>query len=164
MTSLLETDLRSLVRELIIEVLPDVLHGSGSGVEVRNVSIVNDADLAAFVDALLKLAGDRAATERYRSGSLRFKWQPQQANAEAMLPNVVPATQQPLGASTPPSGLADTEVPRAVRRIDKGAVTERMIEQAAAENITIVLGKGAVVTPLARESARKSNVSLERLP
>ena len=47
-------------------------------------------------------------------------------------------------------------------RIDRGAVTERKVEEAARAGARLVLGPGAVLTPLAREKARAKGIEIER--
>ena len=47
-------------------------------------------------------------------------------------------------------------------RIDRGAVTERVIERAAAEGSALVLGPKAVLTPLGRDRARALGVTIQR--
>jgi hypothetical protein len=49
-----------------------------------------------------------------------------------------------------------------VFRIDRGAVTERTIKQAADAGGRLVLGPRAVLTPLAREKARALGIDIER--
>ena len=49
-----------------------------------------------------------------------------------------------------------------VVRIDRGAVTERKVEEAAKAGARLVLGPGAVLTPLAREKARAKGIEIER--
>jgi hypothetical protein len=58
-----------------------------------------------------------------------------------------------LGGSAPPAGVI---------RIAHGAVTERRIKQAADAGARLVLGPGAVLTPLAREKARALGIDIER--
>jgi hypothetical protein len=57
-------------------------------------------------------------------------------------------------APQPPEG--------SVLRIDRGAVTERAVIKAAAEGARLVLGRGAVLTPLARDKARSLGVEIEK--
>src|SRR5262249_20810490 len=47
-------------------------------------------------------------------------------------------------------------------RVDKGAVTEEMVRQAARAGARLVLGRRAVLTPLARDRARAAGVEIER--
>jgi hypothetical protein len=49
-----------------------------------------------------------------------------------------------------------------VMRVAHGAVTERKIKQAADAGARLVLGPGAVLTPLARDKARALGVEIER--
>jgi hypothetical protein len=58
-----------------------------------------------------------------------------------------------LGAAATPGGAT---------RIDRGAVTERTVAQAAKAGGRLVLGRRAVLTPLAREKARALGVEIER--
>ena len=57
-----------------------------------------------------------------------------------------------LGGTTPGNGM----------RVAHGAVTERTIRKAADAGGRLVLGPGAVLTPLAREKARALGVDIER--
>jgi hypothetical protein len=52
--------------------------------------------------------------------------------------------------------------PAGVIRVAHGAVTERKIKQAADAGARLVLGPGAVLTPLAREKARALGIDIER--
>jgi hypothetical protein len=58
------------------------------------------------------------------------------------------------GGATPTGGGA--------LRVERGAVTERKIQEAAKAGGRIVLGRGAVLTPLGREKARALGVQIER--
>jgi hypothetical protein len=49
-----------------------------------------------------------------------------------------------------------------VLRIERGAVTERTVKDAAAAGARLVLAPGAVLTPLAREKARALGIDIER--
>jgi hypothetical protein len=57
------------------------------------------------------------------------------------------------GAASPPAGVV---------RVDRGAVTERIVKQAADAGARLVLAPRAVITPLAREKARALGVEIER--
>lgn len=152
MTSSVESEVRSLVRELIKEVLPEVAMTTASQ-EVRKVRISTDADLAAFVAAVVELAQVPGEAGRLKSGHLRFSLA-SEANPSTGISNG--------STSVAPADQTAQDPPRSVLQIDKGAVTERMITQAVTDGTRIVLGKGAVLTPLARELARRNNVSVER--
>jgi hypothetical protein len=153
MTASLESELRDLVRDLIKEVIPEVARRS----EVRPVRIDDDGDLATFVATVLDLARDKVQADRLRSGGLRF------ALIRSSAPFSPPsAPSAGNGVVSSPEPDSTSRIPRPVLQIDKGAVTERMIAQALADGTAIVLGKGAVLTPLARELARRNDLPLER--
>lgn len=140
MTNPVETEIRALVRELLREVMPAA---AGAHSEERRVRIASDADLAAFANRILDIARDPAEADAVRSGRVRF-----------VLDGV------PSSGEGDPSPAPRPAAP--VLRIDKGAVTEKTIAQAAANGTRLVLGPRAVVTPLAREAARKHGVGIER--
>lgn len=48
------------------------------------------------------------------------------------------------------------------RRVERGAVTEAMVRDAARAGERLVLGRGAILTPLARDRARASGVEIEK--
>ena len=47
-------------------------------------------------------------------------------------------------------------------RVERGAVTERKVAEAAKAGGRLIIGKAAVLTPLAREKARALGVEIER--
>ena len=49
-----------------------------------------------------------------------------------------------------------------VQRVEKGAVTERMVAAAAQAGAALVLGPRAVLTPLARDKARALGVPVQK--
>ncbi len=129
-------ELRALVREVIRDVLPKGLPVT------ETVNLSTDEDLAAFVRRLLELDHDQR--EELRSGRKRFR-----------LAAAPPAAGAPPGRA-PGSGASP------VRRIERGAVTEAVIKAAARAGERLVLGRGAVLTPLARDRARASGVQIEK--
>jgi hypothetical protein len=141
--------LRSLIREIISDVLPGGLPGSPPAAETVNLS--TDDDLAAFVKRLLELGPDER--EEVRSGRKRFRL-------------AVPPASRVRGArpgeASRPGETGRAQQAAAVRRIERGAVTERVINAAAQAGERLVLGRGAVLTPLARDRARASGVQIEK--
>jgi len=131
-------ELRALVREVIRDVLP---HGLPV---TETVNLSTDEDLAAFVKRLLDLDPDQR--EELRSGRKRFRLATSQAPSAP--------------ASSPAAAARSGALP--VRRIERGAVTEAMVNQAARAGERLVLGRGAVLTPLARDRARASGVQIEK--
>jgi hypothetical protein len=135
-------ELRALVREVIRDVLPNGLPA------IETVNLSTDEDLASFVKRLLDL--DPGQREELRSGRKRFRL------ATVALTPAAPPSPSP----SPSPGAGPGASP--VRRIERGAVTEAMINQAARAGERLVLGRGAVLTPLARDRARASGVPIEK--
>jgi hypothetical protein len=131
-------ELRALVREVIRDVLPNGLPA------IETVNLSTDEDLASFVKRLLDLDPDQR--EELRSGRKRFR-----LATVALTPAAPPSPSPGAGPGASP-----------VRRIERGAVTEAMINQAARAGERLVLGRGAVLTPLARDRARASGVQIEK--
>jgi hypothetical protein len=145
-------ELRALVREVIRDVLPQGLPVT------ETVNLSTDEDLAAFVKRLLDL--DPGQREELRSGRKRFRLASPQALS-------VPAGAGQVGAGQSDGAGQNNGAERAgpsapVRRIERGAVTEAVIAAAARAGERLVLGRGAVLTPLARDRARASGVQIEK--
>jgi hypothetical protein len=153
-------ELRALIREVIRDVLP---HGLPA---IETVNLSTDEDLAAFVTRLLDL--DPEAREDLRTGRRRFRL------AEPPHPQTPQAPSVTQTASFPaPSGGSGAHGPNGLmavngsagpqtRRIERGAVTEKVVRDAARAGERLVLGPGAVLTPLARDRARSSGVEISR--
>jgi hypothetical protein len=139
------------------------------------VNLGTDADLAAFVARLLELApADRA---EIAAGRKRFRLaaSPQPAG-DASVPAahsipleragraVEPAQAGAAAGQTGGAGVvaAGGNQGGAVRRVDRGAVTERMVRDAARAGERLVLGRAAVLTPLAADRARAAGVQIEK--
>src|SRR5271165_4416054 len=137
-------ELRAMIREVIREVLPN-----GFSV-TETVNLSTDEDLAAFVSRLLDLEPEHRA--ELRSGRKRFR-----LAAQAASPGQ-PGRPAPPQAGPAGGGRAGSPV----RRIDTGAVTERMVSEAAQAGERLVLGRAAVLTPLARDRARATGVRIEK--
>ena len=136
-------ELRALVREVIRDVLPNGLPVT------ETVNLSTDDDLAAFVKRLLDLDPDQR--EELRSGRKRFR-------VAATPAPPVPAGAVPISGN----GAERSGESTPVRRIERGAVTEAAIRAAARAGQRLVLGRGAVLTPLARDRARASGVQIEK--
>jgi hypothetical protein len=144
--------LRSLVREVLADLLPGGGPSPGAGPpgapgqegpvftprdgvrDVETVSLRTDAELAAFVTRLLHLFENPKHRADLQAGRLRFR----------------------LAAG----GAAGSARP--AHRIEKGAVTEATVRAAARDGARLVLGRGAVLTPLARDRARAAGVEIEK--
>jgi hypothetical protein len=145
--------LRALVRQVLSDVLPDAASAAGppggtvatgtSGVAssstvpgqtVEPVSLRTDAELHAFVLRLLGMFDNPKQRSDLQSGRVRFV----------------------LAAGSQPGRAAPS------RRVEKGAVTEAQVKDAAKVGATLMLGRRAVLTPLARDKARALGVVIER--
>jgi hypothetical protein len=114
---------------------PGLAHSVREQVEaVETVNLRTDADLDAFVKRLLRLFENPQRRDELRAGRLRFR----------------------LAAAAGPGSV------QPAHRVDKGAVTEAMVRQAARAGARLVLGRRAVLTPLARDRARVAGVEIER--
>lgn len=144
-------ELRLLIREVLAELLPTgtrsslpakaappqpgATHTVNEAVEsVETVSLRSDTELEAFVRRLLKQFENPKDRDALRSGRLRFR----------------------LAAPTAPGSV------QPAHRVDKGAVTESVVREAARAGARLVLGRRAVLTPLARDRARAAGVEIER--
>jgi hypothetical protein len=149
-------ELRALVREVLAELLPaqpttprqgqldqprpgpgpaqpGLAHTVRESVDsVHTVTLRTDSDLAAFVMRLLHLFENPKHRDALRSGRLRFR----------------------LAAGAAPGSVQPTH------RVEKGAVTEAMVAAAARDGSRLVLGRRAVLTPLARDRARAAGVEI----
>jgi len=108
------------------------------------VRISSDEDLHAFALRVLRLAGNPKLRQDLISGRARFRL----AGGAA-------------GPGDPPGhGPAASGQSAAAQRVEKGAVTERMVAAAAAAGARLVLGPRAVLTPLAKDKARALGVPI----
>jgi hypothetical protein len=136
-------ELRELVREVLRDVLPTL---AGATPRPEPVRLGTDEELHAFVLHLLRLADNPERRRDILDGRLRFTLGSAAARA-------TPATTPP---ASPPAS------PPIIRRVDKGAVTERAVIAAAAAGARLVLGPRAMLTPLARDKARALGVHVEK--
>ena len=137
-------ELRALVREVIRDVLPNGLPVNGLPL-TETVYLSTDEDLAVFVARLLDL--DPGEREDLQAGRKRFR-----------LARVNDDTAGTAGRNGTTAALDAAALP--VRRVESGAVTEALVKQAAQAGERLVLGRGAVLTPLARDRARASGVEI----
>jgi hypothetical protein len=112
--------------------------GPGSGAVVEVVDLRSDADLDAFVRSLVHRFENPRDRMAIRSGKLRFR----------------------LGMTAAASTAAPAAAPAI--RIERGAVTERAVRDAAAQGARLVLAPRAVLTPMARDRARSLGVEIEK--
>lgn len=142
---------RKLVRELLQEAL-----GNGNGLPAAvpppPVAAVHRPSTWSQPAAPGEVIGNPARTEQVRIES--------DADLAAFVRSVLEHGDEirsgrlrfTLGGASPGSSM----------RVTHGAVTERTIRKAADAGGRLVLGPGAVLTPLAREKARALGVEIER--
>jgi hypothetical protein len=106
----------------------------GPAAAVRQVRLETDEDLREFALELVRLADNPARRLDLVAGRLRFT-----------------LARRDDGAPAPPE-----------QRIEKGAVTERSVQDAAKAGRRLVLGPRAVLTPLARDRALALGVPIEK--
>ena len=153
-------ELRALIREVIRDVLPQGLPGS------ETVNLSTDEDLAAFVARLIDL--DPEAREDLRAGRKRFRLavpsHPQAPQAPSVTQTASVTLPSGGGGTHGPNGLTavNGSAGPPARRIERGAVTEKVVRDAAQAGERLVLGPRAVLTPLARDRARASGVEISR--
>jgi hypothetical protein len=168
-------ELRQLVREILREILPAATHqpnpmkarsigsqpaesrihrvadspapGTSPGeAAVQPVRVGSDQELHEFVLRILRLAEDPQRRQDLLAGRLRF----------TLAPAASASGNGTLAPAGPPAATA------VIRRVEKGAVTERAVIAAAKAGHRLVLGPGAVLTPLARDKARALGVPVEK--
>lgn len=133
-----ESDLlRQMVRQVLQEIVPQTMSSSPSTAS-ENVTIASDADLQAFARRVAGAPQD--VRDAILAGSTTFAL-------------AGPAPAAAASAATP----AAAEV-----RVEKGAVTERHVRAAASAGAVLVLGRKAVLTPLARDRARADGVEITK--
>jgi hypothetical protein len=101
----------------------------------EDVAIATDSELNVFVRRLLAL--EPKQREAVQAGRLRFRLKSARRSAE-------------------------TEAARGSERVDKGIITEKRVMAAAKAGKRLIVGKGVVLTPLARDKARQLGVQIER--
>jgi hypothetical protein len=107
----------------------------------QSVQLGTDADLDGFVRRLADLCEDPGARGDLREGRLRFRLAPAAHSAAD-------------GAPGPPVV--------AVQRVERGALTERHVRDAARSGARLVAAAGTVITPLARDRARAMGVEIHK--
>ena len=153
-------ELRALIREVIRDVLPKGLPVT------ETVNLSTDEDLAAFVARLLDL--DPEAREDLRAGRKRFCFAVPSHPQTPQAPPVTQTASVPAvaggGGTHGPNGLTavNGSAGSPARRIERGAVTEKVVRDAARAGERLVLGPRAVLTPLASDRARASGVEISR--
>jgi hypothetical protein len=133
--------LRDMVRQVLLEIVPQTVAGASAARSVRTEVIASDADLQAFARRIAEATAEERAA--IAAGTTMFR--------------LAPAAAAAIEAAPAPSATSPTMI-----RIDSGAVTERQVRAAEAAGSRIILGRKAVLTPLARDRARTAGVEITR--
>jgi hypothetical protein len=131
--------------------------GARPDVRLQPVRVATDEELHQFVLQVLRLADNPKQRRDLLAGRLRFTL----AAADRLMAG---------GAGGPPPGTrpaamgdhGEAGAGPADHRVEKGAVTERVVVAAASAGARLVLGPRAVLTPLARDRARALGVPIEK--
>jgi hypothetical protein len=141
-------ELRAAVREVLRDVLPAAVTDRPRRAPAPDevVHLGDDADLDAFVRRVAARCADPAERAALADGRHGYRLRAPSASQ----PQPEPATGRSI---TPAQG---------VTRVERGAVTERIVARVAAAGHRLVLGPRAVLTPLGRDRARSLGVTVEK--
>jgi hypothetical protein len=164
----LSTDeLRAAVRAVLRDVFP--LANATATTPDGELSLRTDADLTAFVRRVALLCEDATQRAELQAGRHRFRLAAGASGLDGLDRRTSSGRDHPAssGRDRPASGGLDHRASGAagsdaVERVDRGAVTERAVKKAAANGKRLVLGRRAVLTPLARDKARSLGVVIEK--
>jgi hypothetical protein len=147
-------ELRDAVRAVLREVLPPgTVADAGTG--THDVVIATDADLTAFLRRVAALCEDDQVRAALQAGRHEFRL------AGRSVVSTSSTTDQTSSTTDQTSSTTDQQGAVAVR-VERGAVTERTVVKAAADGARLVLGRRAVLTPLAKDKARSLGVEIEK--
>ncbi len=141
----------ALVREVLGEELARIKASKGNAaasasVKEEQVTISNDSDLQAFVRRILSMAAKPEERRDLMEGKVVFRLEAGPGGTRAMAP----------ATGTHVAG-GNTE------RFDSGLLSERIVDQLPMQTKTLLLGKQAHTTPLARDRLRQRGISIERM-
>lgn len=105
--------------------------------DAEPVPVTDDRELNAFAALVARRCEDAGERAAIAAGRVRFRLRGTAAAAGEV-------------------------APAAIMRIEKGAVTERTVREAAAAGARLVLAPRAVLTPMARDRARSMGVPIEK--
>ena len=132
--------LRQMVRQVLADVVPQTMALAPAGSPAEVVNVNTDAELNAFARRIA--SATQAERDAIVAGTRSFRV-------------AASAVARSVDTSTNPA-------PHAIVRVEKGAVTEKHVREAADSGAILVLGKRAVMTPLARDRARAAGVKITK--
>jgi hypothetical protein len=150
-----EQMIAGLIREVLAEELAK-LRGEKGALPVvplreEQVAIANDADIAAFVQKILKLSEDPSERQKLKDGRITFRLT-SGATGGATGPAAAPAA---TGQSHRATGQS--------HRIERGLLSERQVDRLPRQTKSVLIGKQVRMTPLARDRLRQRGIVIERM-
>jgi len=143
----MSSELRSLIREVLREEVAALkVPGASSNLREEAVSLRTDAELAAFVARLMRMAQDGRTRSEIESGRHVFRL------ADAAAP--------PLQAHQPRAPVPNA--PPAPVRFERGLVTENEVARLPDGQRSISVSRSVRFTPLARDELHRRNIQIER--
>lgn len=157
MNSVDRQNLRQLIRELLSEEIAGLKNGSGTFAkttpvpQVREEVVVvrSDADLMAFVHRLLDITKVGHARREIESERWVFRLAGGRSG-KGISPGASLRSKHSVNTRNEPV------------HFDSGLVSERQIDAIPAGSDRLILGKRAMLTPLARDRIRQKNICIER--
>lgn len=160
-------DLRSLIREVLVEELRALKAGAaggGTGVQRETVSFASDDDLNAFVRRILQAAADPAQRDAILSGRHLFSLSGPAASLPQYVAQGFVRTPAPPPSLPPIAQSVPTPVTAAARQqFSQGLLTEKHVEALPDGTRVVSVGKCVRFTPLARDELRRLNIKIERI-
>ena len=140
------SELRSLVRQLLLEELTKVgaINQTKSNQEV--VSIGSDVELRNFILRILELAEDSTNIAKLRSGEISF-----------LLSN---GSDHPMASKNAGDKYDDAQTPEV--QFSAGLVTEKDIVNLSNNTSSITIGKSVCFPPLAKDEIRRKGIHIVR--
>jgi hypothetical protein len=153
-----EQMIAGLIREVLAEELAK-LRSEKDALPVvplreEQVAIANDADIAAFIQKILKLSEDPSERQKLKDGRITFR-----LTAGATGPAAAPAA---TGQSHRATGQSHRATGQS-HRIERGLLSERQVDRLPRQTKSVLIGKQVRMTPLARDRLRQRGIVIERM-
>ena len=138
-------------------------------VREERVRIADDADLAAFARRVLAMADDRGAREALESGRLVFRLDAGTGGAASAAGRHGAGDGRVRGAreadaitASLPSTASTRGSTGHTETIERGLVSERLVDRLPRGTARVRLGRDVKLTPLARDRLRRRGIAIER--
>jgi len=143
------SDIRTVIRQILLEELDNYIDRPGSEVRKEKVPMGNDRDLKAFALRVLDMSVNRDLKADLQSGKIQFVLQ-----TEVMESNTDVSNSAGSQKLTRPDSI----------KFQKGLVTEKDIAKLDSNIARIDAGKNVFFTPLAKDEIRRRGLRIERIP